>query len=50
MVSLHNQRLSAQTVRNRLKEAHLRARHPRQGLELTAIWGRNQLQGANTHL
>jgi transposase len=34
-VSLHNQRISAQTVRNRLREVHLRARLY-QGLDLTA--------------
>ncbi|CDQ98024.1 unnamed protein product [Oncorhynchus mykiss] len=36
-VGLHNQRISAQTVRNRLREAHLRACRPHQGLDLTAV-------------
>ncbi len=38
---LLNQRISAQTVRNRLKEAHLHARRPHRGLDLTAIRRRN---------
>ncbi len=33
-IGLHNQRISAQSVRNRLREAHLLARHPHRGLEL----------------
>ncbi len=32
-IGLHNQRISAQTVRNRLREAHLHACHPHWGLE-----------------
>ncbi len=36
-IGLHNQRISAQTVRNRLREAHLHARHPHWGLDLTAV-------------
>jgi len=36
-IGLHNQRISAQTVRNRLREAHLFARHPHRGLDLTAV-------------
>ncbi len=36
-VGLNNQRISAQTVRNRLREAHLHARHPHRGLDLTAV-------------
>ncbi|ROL43772.1 Transposable element Tc1 transposase [Anabarilius grahami] len=35
-IGLHNQRISAQTVRNRLREAHLDACHPHRGLDLTA--------------
>ncbi len=34
-IGLHNQRISAQTIRNRLRKAHLHARHP--GLDLTVI-------------
>uniref|UniRef100_A0AAZ3P206 Transposase Tc1-like domain-containing protein n=1 Tax=Oncorhynchus tshawytscha TaxID=74940 RepID=A0AAZ3P206_ONCTS len=47
---LNNQRISAQTVRNHVREAHLRACRPHQGLDLTAVWRRNQLQWANAHL
>ncbi len=36
-IGLHNQRISAQTVRNRLREAHLHARRPHRGLDLTAV-------------
>ncbi len=36
-IGLHNQRISAQTIRNRLMEAHLHARHPHRGLDLTAV-------------
>uniref|UniRef100_A0AAZ3SWC4 Uncharacterized protein n=1 Tax=Oncorhynchus tshawytscha TaxID=74940 RepID=A0AAZ3SWC4_ONCTS len=43
----HNQKNSAQTVRNRLREAHLRTRGPRQGLDLTAVRRRNLLQWTN---
>ena len=46
-VGLHNQRICAQTVRNHLREAHLCAHRPHQGLDLTAVWLRNQLQWAN---
>ncbi len=34
-IGLHNQRISAQTVRNHLREAHLHARRPHRGLDLT---------------
>jgi hypothetical protein len=47
---LHNQRISAETVRNRLSEAHLRACHPHQGLDLIAIQRRNRLQWANAYV
>ncbi len=40
-IGLHNQRISAQTVRNRLREAHL---HAHRGLGLTAVRHRNQLE------
>uniref|UniRef100_A0AAQ5XW10 Transposase Tc1-like domain-containing protein n=1 Tax=Amphiprion ocellaris TaxID=80972 RepID=A0AAQ5XW10_AMPOC len=40
-ISLHNQRISAQTARNHLREAHLHARGPHPGLDLTAVCLRN---------
>ena len=43
-IGMHNQRISAQTVRSRLRIAHLHARHPHQGLDLTAIHRRNRLE------
>ncbi len=43
-IGLHNQRISAQTVRNRLREAHLHARLPHRGLDLTAVRRRNRLE------
>uniref|UniRef100_A0A8C7K6A9 Lysine-specific demethylase 5A n=1 Tax=Oncorhynchus kisutch TaxID=8019 RepID=A0A8C7K6A9_ONCKI len=46
----HNQRISAQNVRSCLREAHLHACHPHKGLDLTAVWRRNQLQWSNAHL
>ncbi len=49
-IGLHNQRISAQTVRNRLREAHLHARHPHRGLDLTALCHRNRLEWANAHI
>uniref|UniRef100_A0A9J8ASC2 Transposase Tc1-like domain-containing protein n=1 Tax=Cyprinus carpio carpio TaxID=630221 RepID=A0A9J8ASC2_CYPCA len=48
-IGLHNQRISAQTVRNRLREAHLHAR-PHRGLDLTAVHRRNRLEWANAHI
>ncbi len=39
-IVLHNQRISAQTVRNHLREAHL---HARRGLDLTAVHRRDRL-------
>uniref|UniRef100_A0A9J8CJL4 Transposase Tc1-like domain-containing protein n=1 Tax=Cyprinus carpio carpio TaxID=630221 RepID=A0A9J8CJL4_CYPCA len=36
-IDLHNQRISAQTVRNHLREAHLHARCAHRGLDLTAV-------------
>ncbi len=47
---LHNQIISAQTVRNCLREAHLHARHPHRGLDLTAVRCRNRLEWANAHI
>ncbi len=49
-IGLHNQRISAQTVRNRLREAHLHARRPHRGLDLTAFRRRNQLEWENSHI
>ncbi len=47
---MHNQRISAQTVRNRLREAHLQARRPHRGLDLTAVRRCNRLEWANAHI
>ncbi len=49
-IGLHNQRISAQTVRNRLNEAHLYACHAHRGLDLTAVCCRNRLEWANAHI
>ncbi len=49
-IGSHNQRMSAQTFRNRLSEAHLHARHPHRGLDLTAVHRRNRLEWANAHI
>ncbi len=49
-IGLHNQRISAQSVRNRLREAHLHARRPHRGLDLTAVRRRNRLEWANAHI
>ncbi len=49
-IGLYNQRISAQTFRNRLRETHLHARHPHRGLDLTAVRRRNRLDWANTHI
>ncbi len=49
-IGLHNQRISAHTVRNRLGEAHLHARRPHWGLDLTAVHRRNRLEWANAHI
>ncbi len=45
-IGLHNQRISAQTVRNRLREAHLHSRRTHRGLDLTAVRRRNRLEWA----
>ncbi len=42
-ISLHNQIISAQTIRNR-------ARHPHWGLDLTAVHRRNRLERENAHI
>uniref|UniRef100_A0A3P9HRI8 Tc1-like transposase DDE domain-containing protein n=1 Tax=Oryzias latipes TaxID=8090 RepID=A0A3P9HRI8_ORYLA len=49
-IGLHNHRISAQTVRNRLREAHLHARRPHRGLNLTPVRRRNRLDWANAHM
>ncbi len=49
-IGLHNQIISAQTVRNRLREAHLHAYRPHRGLDLTAVRHRNRLEWANAHI
>ncbi len=46
-IDLHNQRIPAETVRNRLREAHLHARHLHQGLNLTAV---HRLEWENAHI
>ncbi|ROL46504.1 Transposable element Tc1 transposase [Anabarilius grahami] len=49
-IGFHNQRISAQSVRNRLREAHLHARRPHRGLDLTAVRRCNRLEWANAHI
>ncbi len=49
-IGLYNQRISARTVRNRLREAHLHARRPERSLDLTAVRRRNRLEWANAHI
>ncbi len=49
-IGLHNQIISAQTVRNRLSEAHLHARCPHRGLDLTADCRHKRLECANAHI
>ncbi len=49
-IGLHNQRISTQTVINRLREVHLHAHCPHRGLDLTAVRRRNRLEGANAHI
>ncbi len=45
-IGLLNQIISAQTIRNCLREAH----HPQRGLDLTAVCRRNQLEWENAHI
>ncbi len=47
-IGLHSQIISAKTVGNRLREAHLHTRHPH--LDLTAAGHRNRLEWANAHI
>ncbi len=49
-IGLHNQRISAQTVRNNLKEAHLHPCRPHRGFDLTAVCHRNRFEWANAHI
>ncbi len=49
-IGLQNQIISAQTVRNRLREANLHACHPHRGLDLTTVRRRNRLEWANAHI
>ncbi len=49
-IGLHNQRSSAQTVRNHLREAHLHAHRSHRGLDLTAVRRRSRLEWANAHI
>ncbi len=49
-IGLYNQIISAQTVRNRLREGHLHACCPHRGLDLTAVRHRNRLEWANAHI
>ncbi|XP_051809371.1 transmembrane protein 68 isoform X2 [Acanthochromis polyacanthus] len=49
-IGLHHQSISAQTVTNHLREAHLHACHPHWGLNLTAVRRRNRLEWANVHI
>ncbi len=49
-IGLHNQRISAQTIRNCPREAHLHASRPHRGLDLTAVRCHNRLEWANAHI
>ncbi len=49
-IGLHNQIISLQTVRNHLREAHLHARRPHRGLDLTAVRRRNRIEWVNAHI
>ncbi len=49
-IGLHNQIISAQTVRNYRREAHLHALHPHRGLDLTAVRRHNRLECGNAHI
>ncbi len=49
-IGLQNQIISAQTVRNRLREANLHARRPHRGLDLTTVRRRNRLEWSNAHI
>ncbi len=49
-IGLHKQIIFAQTVRNHLREAHLHARRPHRGFNLTAVRRQNRLEWANAHI
>ncbi len=49
-IGLHNQRISAQPVRNHFREAHLHAPRPHLGFDLTVVCRRNRLEWANAHI
>ncbi len=49
-IGLHNQRISAQMVRNRLRKAHLYACRPHRGLDLTVVRHRNWLEWEHAHI
>ncbi len=49
-IGLHNQRISAQPVRNHFREAHLHAPRPHLGLYLTAVCRCKWLEWANAHI
>ncbi len=49
-IGLHNQIISAQTVRNHLRETHIHARRPHRDLDLTAVCRRNRFEWANAHI
>jgi len=49
-ISLHYLRISAETVRNRLREAQLHSCHSHRCLDLTVVRHRNRLKWANAHI
>lgn len=49
-IGVHHQSISAQTVRKRLRDARLHARHPQRGLHLTAARHSNRLEWTNAHI
>ncbi len=49
-IGLYIQRISSQTVRNRLREAHLHACCPHRGLDRTAFHRRNRLEWTNAYI
>ncbi len=49
-IGLHNQRISAQPVRNHFRDAHLHARRPHLGLNMTTVRCRNRLEWGNAHI
>ncbi len=48
-IGLQNQIIYPQTVRNHLREAHLHARRPHRGLDLTAFHRRHRIEWANAN-